>query len=130
MKNLVRVSAVFYFFAGLFLIIVSALFTDIILKSYAADSKFGPVNGNVVVQQQSQNTVRYEFGACLCKPFIFIKKIFFFSDLGYIFGFLELSLGCATICLNPYSRKKDEREDEKTSSLDFGYDGETFHSYQ
>ncbi|CAG5103364.1 Oidioi.mRNA.OKI2018_I69.chr1.g739.t1.cds [Oikopleura dioica] len=116
-KNLVRVSAFFFFLAGVFLIIVSSLFTDIILKSYSSDTKFGPVNGNIVVQQQNQNTVRYEFGVCLY--------------LGFIFGFFELSLGLATLCLNPYlKRNQEEEEPDERSDLQYGYDGETFHSYQ
>lgn len=86
--------SVLYSVSGIFLIIVSALFTDIIMKSYSSDTKYGPLNGNVVVQKQDQNLVRYEFGICLY--------------LGYTFGFLEMIIGVAHIAFNPFKTEKDE----------------------
>ena len=78
--------------------LTSGLFTDIILKSYAGDSRLGPTNA-LVVQENTANSVRYEFGVCLY--------------LGYTFGFVEMVLGIVSIFSNPFPReKKDAQEVE------------------
>ena len=65
-KWLARTASILYFLSGSFLIIVSGLFTDIILRAYANDSKMGPTH-SIGMVQHDENLVRYEFGACLCK---------------------------------------------------------------
>ena len=41
-RKLITFGGILYLTSGIFLIVVSALFTDIIMKSYSSDSKYGP----------------------------------------------------------------------------------------
>ena len=47
---LARAASILYFLSGSFLIIVSGLFTDIILRAYVNDSKMGPTHSIGMVQ--------------------------------------------------------------------------------
>jgi len=99
-KWLARTASILYFLSGSFLIIVSGLFTDIILRAYANDSKMGPTH-SIGMVQHDENLVRYEFGACLY--------------LGYVFGGLQLILAVSVWLMNPHVGEKDEKEDYSRS---------------
>ena len=52
---LARAASILYFLSGSFLIIVSGLFTDIILRAYVNDSKMGPTHSIGMVQPRVLN---------------------------------------------------------------------------
>ena len=70
-------ASLLYLLSGTFLIVVSGLFTDIILRAYSNDSKMGPTH-SIGMVQHDENLVRYEFGACLCK-----SNSLFLSDMTF-----------------------------------------------
>jgi hypothetical protein len=77
------------------------------MKSYASDTKWGPANGNtLVVKEQNQNLVRYEFGPCLY--------------LAYLFGFIQLCMAGIHIFTNPFSKtEKEENEIENFEEQEY-----------
>ena len=90
------VCSLFYILSGVCLTVVSGLFTSIILKSYSGDSRVGPTN-DLTVSEDSQNSVRYEFGPCL-----------YFA---YTFAILEMAIGVGSLFTNPFkTRAPDNHE--------------------
>ena len=66
----IKVTGVVCSFAGLFLLITSALFTVAIVREYGSENKYGPLT-KYNIAESDDNSVRYEFGACLYVAYTF-----------------------------------------------------------
>ena len=103
MKILAIATGIMQIVAGFCLFAAATIFTVLILRQFKHDTKFGPLNEQVIIGVNT-NLMQYEFG-----PMLY---------WAYVFGGVQVLIGLLHLFVHPYNSQKSEFENENGYSED------------